>query len=241
MEFAIVGIENQEEVHYAMPLRVMIYDALGYLKEYKDLSRSYEKGELATSSEFLSGMKREDRLHPMITIVIYYGEEAWDGPLSLWDMLEPVSEDVREAVADYPMNLLQVCSSENYHFANEDVQTVLEISRQIQAGDFEKLKGQYGNKKIRGELLRVIGAVTSSKELMEQAEEKQEVFDMCRSLELLKEQGKEEGILIGEQRGLVNAISLIVDMGLDLSVAVAKSARKYQMSEEEVWSVWNSQ
>ena len=117
---------------------------------------------------------------------------------------------------------------------------VLEISRQIQAGDFEKLKGQYGNKKIRGELLRVIGAVTSSRELMEQAEDEQEVFDICRSLELLKEQGKEEGKAEGLQLGLVNAISIVVDMGHDLSVAVAQSAKKYQMSEEEVWGIWNA-
>ena len=148
--------------------------------------------------------------------------------------------------------VLQVCRSEKYKFDNEDVQTVFEVSREIQAGRFEKLKEQYGDKKIRGELLRVIGAVTSSKELMKQTEQEQEVFDVCRSLELLKEQGKEEGLKQGKaeglkqgkaeglQLGIVNAISLIVDMGHELSVAVEQSAKKYQMSEEEVWGIWNA-
>ena len=31
VEFIVTGVENQEEVHYAMPLRTMIYDSLGYL------------------------------------------------------------------------------------------------------------------------------------------------------------------------------------------------------------------
>ena len=33
VEFVVLGIENQQHIHYAMPLRHMIYDAMGYLKE----------------------------------------------------------------------------------------------------------------------------------------------------------------------------------------------------------------
>lgn len=32
VDFVILGIESQKKTHYAMPLRVMLYDALGYLK-----------------------------------------------------------------------------------------------------------------------------------------------------------------------------------------------------------------
>ena len=34
VDFVIWGIENQQRIHYAMPLRHMIEDALSYLKEY---------------------------------------------------------------------------------------------------------------------------------------------------------------------------------------------------------------
>ena len=27
----------------------------------------------------LSGFSREDRIHPVFTIVLYYGQEPWDG------------------------------------------------------------------------------------------------------------------------------------------------------------------
>ena len=33
VNFAVIGIENQEEVHYLMPIRVMSYDAAEYERQ----------------------------------------------------------------------------------------------------------------------------------------------------------------------------------------------------------------
>ena len=68
-----------------MPLRTMIYDGLGYLKEYNELKGKNRYTSGMTSDEFLSGMKKDDRLHPIITIVLYYSEMPWDGPVSIKD------------------------------------------------------------------------------------------------------------------------------------------------------------
>ena len=88
VEFVVLGIESQQKIHYAMPLRTMLYDGMGYLKEYREITQSMkkEKGKW-TEEEFLSGMRKEDRLHPIITIVIYYPEYVWDGPMCLKDMI----------------------------------------------------------------------------------------------------------------------------------------------------------
>ncbi len=37
-------------------------------------------------------MKRTDKFSPVITIVIYYGEEPWDGARSLHEMLNIPNE-----------------------------------------------------------------------------------------------------------------------------------------------------
>ena len=79
-DFVILGIENQRKIHYGMPLRVMIYDALSYLKECQEIAGKHkEAGDKATAEEFLSGLHKGDRLHPIITIVLYYDEKPWDG------------------------------------------------------------------------------------------------------------------------------------------------------------------
>ena len=87
VEFNILGVEIQDKVHYAMPLRTMIYDGLGYLKEYNDIKRKNKDKQGMSQNEFLSGMKKSDKLHPIFTIVLYYSEEPWDGPCSIKDMI----------------------------------------------------------------------------------------------------------------------------------------------------------
>ena len=87
-----------------MPLRHMIGDAFSYLKEYKELEALSNSGvnifrldftgensgevkevleaknkkykNYKTKHEFLSKFQKTDRLHPIVTICIYYGEDS---------------------------------------------------------------------------------------------------------------------------------------------------------------------
>lgn len=43
VEFIIWGLENQEKIHYAMPLRHMLNDSLAYLKECNEISAKHRK------------------------------------------------------------------------------------------------------------------------------------------------------------------------------------------------------
>ena len=64
VDFVIWGLENQEKIHYAMPLRHMIGDAFSYLKEYNEIaSRNRKDKNFSSFDEFLSNLKKTDRLH----------------------------------------------------------------------------------------------------------------------------------------------------------------------------------
>ena len=39
IDLAILGLENQQHIHYGMPLRIMLGDAMGYLKEYQEITK----------------------------------------------------------------------------------------------------------------------------------------------------------------------------------------------------------
>ena len=192
VEFAVLGIESQMKTHYAMPLRTLLYDGMGYLKEYQEIAHSRKTEGGMTEAEFLSGMRKEDRLHPIISIVVYYSENAWDGPMCLKDMIVEMPEEIERIFSDYKMNLVQVRESEQYVFHNEDVKTVFEISREIFKGNFDKINTEYKDREIKSELVTVIGKITDSVELMRQGNSK-EVVSMCTALEKLKEQVREEG------------------------------------------------
>ncbi|MFR4338447.1 MAG: hypothetical protein ACLT33_10820 [Lachnospira pectinoschiza] len=53
VEFNILGLEIQDKTHYAMPLRTMTYDALGYIKEYNIKKQHKHKDSFSSPEEFL--------------------------------------------------------------------------------------------------------------------------------------------------------------------------------------------
>lgn len=218
MEFIVWGLENQQKVHYAMPLRTMIYDALGYLKEYQELVKQRKKlqkeiqkeehretgekaaGSRTTKEEFLSGISREDRFHPQISIVLYYGEEQWDGPRSLEGMMIEMPDPINRIFNNYHMNLVQVTEGKTDRFQNEDVKTVFEISAAILRGDIELVREKYSYE-IKSELAQVISAITASEKMLDYAKKRERV-NMCKSLEELMERGREEGREEGIKEGI---------------------------------------
>ncbi len=238
VEFVVMGVENQEEVHYAMPLRTMIYDSLGYLKEYKEITHSRKiDGSLETKAEFLSKMKKEDRLHPVISLTIYYGERAWDGPYSLKDMVVKMPPEIDAVFADYKMNLLEVRDSGKYLFNNRDVEVVFDITRKTFTGDLEEIRQKYEHEKLSPEMLSVIGKMTGSKEIMEMGRSK-EVDSMCTALEKLKQQGIQQGLVQGIEQGKLTIIKNLLVSGMSKeeiqkAAGVTKEEIRQAMEEQE--------
>ena len=232
MEFMVCGLENQQSVHYAMPLRNMVYDAMGYLKEYEEIRRTHRRERnLGNREEFLSGLKKGERLHPVITLTVYYGEKQWDGPRSLKDMVAEMPEEAAGVFADYRMNLLEVLDSGKYHFHNREVETAFEITREVFAGQFDNIRKKYKDVRLGYELLRMIGKMTGSKEIIEMRESKG-VEDMCTALDELKEQGRQSGLQEGRTMGIQEGRTMGRREG-KISGAVLVY-REFRMPEEDI-------
>lgn len=108
--YAVFAVEGQGETHYAMPVREMVYDAMNYAGQVKALSDKHrKKKDYRDGAEFLSGLLREDRLAPVVTICFYYGTGEWEGPLDLFDMLDIPEEyeDMKPFMTNYKVNLVQ--------------------------------------------------------------------------------------------------------------------------------------
>ena len=61
-----------------------------------------------TNGEFLPGFTKEDRLTPVITLVVYFGTERWDAPRSVHQMFDQTyGEHMMSFVPDYKINLLE--------------------------------------------------------------------------------------------------------------------------------------
>ena len=124
--YLLLGIENQSEVHYAMPVRNMVYDALQYAAQVEQTAKMHreerkrrreqakEKSSAPeqnpapkiSSGEYLSGFYKDDKLLPVITLVLLFDSNPWDGPLSLHEMMDLPSETLRSYVPDYRIHLI---------------------------------------------------------------------------------------------------------------------------------------
>ena len=232
VDFVIWGLENQAKIHYAMPLRHMLGDSFTYLKEYNEIAaRNKAEKNFESSDEFLSNLKKTDRLHPVISLCVYYGEQEWDGPFCLNDMLE-IPEHLKSLVSDYKMNLIQVRTSASLIFHNQDVETVFDVSRSIYEKNFEKINTVYKEKAIPAELGIVIGAITESQRLINQAlqsEKKGGQIYMCGALEELVN----EGVKRGKQEGILANIRICKNLNASKSDAIKNIAKEFSLPEEK--------
>lgn len=105
----VIGIEDQSNVHYAIPVKNGLYDMVNYASQVEQIAKMHREKKDLSGDEFLSGFQKTDHLIPVITIVVYFGTEPWDGPLSLKEMMDlsHIPKAMAEAIPDYKVHLLQ--------------------------------------------------------------------------------------------------------------------------------------
>ena len=138
--YVLLGGELQDKIHYAMPVKDGLYDMIGYANQVASIKKSYrkkkteqggagerdEQGEITvkngvvrirlTEEEFLSGLRKDDKLIPIITAVVYLGAEPWDGPRSLFDMLDVQDRRLYRCLNDYRLNLISPVEMDDSEF-----------------------------------------------------------------------------------------------------------------------------
>ena len=120
----ILGLEIQAAIHYALPVRVMMYDALSYVDQVDLKSKSSQVHITAdkdglkiqlSSDEFLSGFQKGENFWPVITVTVYLGEKPWDAPLTVHEMLGN-DEELCKVVRDYGAYLIDPHQMEESSF-----------------------------------------------------------------------------------------------------------------------------
>lgn len=220
--YILLGVENQTDIHYAMPVKNMVYDAMQYAEQVSriafDHRNNSNKGTMS-SAEFLSGFTREDRLQPVITLVVHFGADPWDGPTSLHEMLAVQDDTIRRYAQDYRVHMLdpgRISQNDFKKFAS----SLREVLNYIKYSKDEKglarlLEEDERLKKLEVEAARVIETITHTDFAID---EKTEVVNVCQAVEDMMKTREQKGRELGQRDMLVQ----LVRKGL-LSVADAAS------------------
>ena len=225
--YVLLGVESQTDVHYAMPVRNIIYDALQYGKQVTEISvRNRKKGN-QTRREFLSGFHRDDKLIPVITLVIHFGADKWDAPMSLHEMMAVTDKNLLKHIPDYRIKLIdpsQISSDEMDKFQTSLREVLCYIKYSKNADKFAQyMKNNRRMEHLELNAAQVIRAVTNTKF---QIPKGTEVVNVCEAVEVLMERRKNEGITQGK-------LSLLQDLINDGTLTIEAAAAKADMTVEE--------
>ncbi len=205
MGVAVVGLENQDRIHYGMPVRIMMEDAADYDRQMRRIGRLHRRKRDLQGDEFLGGFAKQDRLHPVLTICIYYGKKPYDGARQLYELMEikDLPENLRGMVNNYKIQVLEVRNFKEIDRFKTDLREVFGFIQRAGDADAERkftFENEEKFKALDEEAFDVIVAVTGAEELESMRDTYREEggkINMCEAIRGMIEQGREEGIREG--------------------------------------------
>lgn len=210
VNFSLIGVENQKLVHYLMPLRTMEYDAASYRRQASKIAKLVKETDGVTDAEFLSGFRKEDKLYPCVTIVLYYGDD-WDGAKSLHDLLDlkDIPESLKKYINDYKVHMFDVMHLDTSVFRTD----LKQIFSFIQCEkDKQKLKelveSDSAYRELEEDAYDMIAAYTKAEKFIavkDKYKEKEKV-DMCQALNELLEDSRLAGVEQGIEQGMFRIV-----------------------------------
>lgn len=230
--YILFGIENQTDIHYAMPVRAAVYDALQYGKQVSDIAarhRRNRKNEKNRSrGEYLSGFYKEDKITPIITLVVHFGADEWDGPLSLYEMMKTENKTLLSYVQDYRIHLIDPARLEEADL--EKFSTSLrEVIGCIKYSKDKTLLSRFlkNNPRMTMEVsaARVIKAITNTPIEIREGEKE---IDMCKAIEDMMNDSKAEGQAEGRREGALAMLAVLVRDGV---LSIKEAALRAKMTE----------
>ncbi len=173
VRIALLGFENQSKYEKDMPLRVMGYDGTAYRAE----------------------LYQEER-YPVITLVLYFGNEPWGKNRNLHDAIE-IPEEFKPFVSDYKINVFEIARlpEDAINYFHSDFKIVVDFfihkrtNPDYRPVDPEKFK-------YVDEVLKLLTAITHDERYIEALEgEGGKPKDMCEVLDRVEARGKQTGAL----------------------------------------------
>ena len=231
--YAVLGIENQTEIHYAMPVRNMLYDALEYTSQVRQTASAHKENKnfKVSRGEYLSGFYKTDKLTPVLTLVIYFGSSPWDGPLSLHDMMDLHDDSLRNLIVDYPLYLIAPAQMDDADFSKfrTSLGPVLKfIKYSKEKNKIKQLLTEDAYKHLDCMAAKVLRSCTHIKL---ELDEKKEEINMCQAIDELIEDGRMEGQAEGRMNERkVIALKLLKEPAFTLT----KIEELTGLSEQEV-------
>lgn len=195
-------------------------------------------------------MTKSQKIYPIITLVLYHGEQEWEGDKSIYGIMNQMGMEkynIQKYVYNYKINLIDISKLKNMKNFQGDLQYILSMIKY----KYQKEKLQEYIKKKEKELKQL--DESSKKALVELLDnedlillfrntEKGEEFDMGNAIaELImdgKNEGRNEGRIEGRNQGKIEGRNqerkvLILKMSKN-GMSIEQIAEVTELRKEEI-------
>lgn len=248
MHYLLLGIENQSDIHYAMPIRNMIYDAIAYDEQLTSIRKKHRQVQDLKGAEKISGFSRNDRLTPVITAVIYYGKQPWDGPKDLFGMLRmsAIPKEALKYINNYKITIFEARHDKVDCFHTEIRQCFQFLQYESDRKALRQLvEMDKAYQRLSGDTFEMLSILSGESKLMINKEqygsEREGGYNMCKAFEDErlegkregKREGKKEGIKIGENRAIKKMAHGMRNLGVSIDIILQAIMESYHLSRTE--------
>ncbi len=169
---------------------------------------------------------------PVITMVIHFGTDKWDGPLSLSEMMDVKNSEIMRYMQDYKIHLIDPVTLSELELSKFST-SLREVMACIKyAKDKESMRtfiSESSRRMIETSAARVINVIIGTS--IEISDEQEEI-DMCEAWKGIMEDCRAEG----RTEGVIEICAGLVRDGLlDIKIAAARA----NISEAELQAAIN--
>ena len=190
--FILLGCENFSYTNYRAPVVAMTYDAMEYQRQSAEIYERHRKeGRTLTGAEFLSRYPKGAYLKPVITLIWNLQPIEWDGPTNLKQMIQPeLADQFGQYFNDYGVTVIDPThiTEEALNHLSNNLRAIMGYSKYSQNPDelYEFVSKQETMSRLDPVTADLINLTTHSK-LDLSKYEKEGMINMCRAIEIMKE------------------------------------------------------
>lgn len=261
LKFVVWALENQDKIDYRMPARVMLSEALEYDRQIRKISDENKKHakerEEANQNigksnrndgEYLYHFHKEDKICPVVTLVLYWGNEEWYGPKTLHEMMDfnrdslgedaGINTEIKKLVPEMPLHFLNASNIENTENFTTSLGPFFELYKR--RNDKEEFIQYLTTNEVADRMddkgWQALIDLTESKRLQKVIEARKAYSKndmkgeeyMCKALEDYYNEAKEEGI----KEGIKVTIRTCKNFGIDIKKMKNELMKEYKIEEE---------
>jgi len=199
--YLLLGIENQTKMDKYMLLRIIGYNYFSYYNQIQNIEKSNKDDKI--------------KLYPVITLIIYFSYKKWSGPKDLYSLLDIKDERIKKYISNEKLNIIEPYNMNENDFVklnNELAFLFRFIKNSGNKDNLSKLVLNSDYREIDIKTVRLINRVTSAEINIVESEGR---INMCKAINDMKKESRQEGILEGERNTLNKNIKTMNSNGAD--------------------------